>query len=89
MDRGSDEGGLGAAAAAGVTGLLPRTSGLLAPADETTPPLPPPADRVALGEAAAGAVVLVTGASVVVELLPRKQTKYIMYIKWNSCNNKL
>ena len=74
--RASGEGGPGAAAVAGVTALLlPRTSGLPAPADETRPLLLPPADHVAPGEAAAGAVVLATGASVVVELLPRKQKK--------------
>ena len=71
VDRAWGDGGSGAAAAAGVTALL-LTPGLPAPADETTPP---PADRVALGAAAAEAVVLAAGASVVVELLPRKQTK--------------
>ena len=86
VDRASDEGGPGAAAAAGVTALLlPRTPGLPPPADETTPPLPLPADRAA----AVGVVVLAIGASVVVELLPKKQTKYIMYIKRTLSSKKL
>ena len=85
VDRASGEGGPGAAAVVGVTGLLHRALGLLEPGGETTPLLLPPADRVAPGAPAVEAVVLVTGAFVVVQLLPRKQNKLstCSHIKWS------